>query len=365
MNNHPGATGFDRISAIGKRLTALALALCLLLSCAAAEEQDEKNDWVSFLLICNEGMNNRGGNAGNTLMVVGMNPVTGKIRLMMFAWDTFVQYHGYDVPQKIDMPYRNNGPEETMKVFNANFNMDIQMFMSLNYLNLASLIDTYGGVNVDVSRAERNALNAMVASKKENIEAMSSMGLLSQMVVESLAKDYYLADYGTQTHLLGMQAVGFGWLQYDSVYNCCLREKEVVADLFESVANDINERVVFYTNETDYPDNTRGRRVINLDNMSEDDTTYLYRLIKPIFQMSYNNLTEDEILGIATTLAHVAYAARRQGVDIFDSLEYTIMPLEVQNEYDYVAGTKGHLVDYAANSAAMKEFLYGKREDEE
>ena len=357
---------------IGKRLLCLAVlaAMCLSFFPASAEQAGQDvlrlsisdglstDDWLTFLLICNEGMSNRGGNSGNTLMCVGMNPVTGKIRLMMFTWDTFIRYPGYDVPQKIDTPYRNNGPEETVKVFNTNFDLDVKFFMSLNYLNLASLIDSYGGVDVDVSRAERNALNAMVASKKENIELSANLGFLSQLVVEMLAQDYYLNEYGPKTHLNGMQAVGFGWLQYDSVYNCCLREVEVIANLFESVSHQINEKVVFYTNDTEYPDYARSRRVVNLDAITDDDVEFLLKLINPIFQMSYNNLTYDEILSISTTLARVAYAARRQGVDIFDSLEYTIMPLEALDEYEYIAGTKGHTVDYAANSKAMKEFLY-------
>ncbi|MBR3019126.1 MAG: hypothetical protein IKH57_18955, partial [Clostridia bacterium] len=146
--------------------------------------------------------------------------------------------------------------------------------------------------------------------------------------------------------------------------NCCLREVHVIANLFESVATQVNEKVIFYTNETDYPDNARGRRVINLDELTDDDKSYLRMLISPIFQMSYHNLTEDEIMSFSITLARVAYAARRQGVDIFDSLEYSIMPLEARDEYDYVAGTKGHLVDYAKNSEAMKEFLFGEREEQ-
>ena len=351
----------------GKRLLVLTLALALCLTAPGALAQDapaQNDDWITFILVCNEGMNNQHANVGNTMMVVGMNPVIGKIRLMMFTWDTFVRYPGYDLPQKIDMPFRNNGPEETLRVFNVNFDMDIRFFMSLNYLNLASMIDSYGGVNVDVSRAERNALNAMVSSKKETIQAQAGLGLLSQMVVDMLASDYYLNDYGADTHLNGLQAVGFGWLQYDSVYNCCLREVRVIANLFESVASQVNEKVIFYTNETDYPDNARGRRAINLDALTDDDKAYLRMLINPIFQMSYHNLTEEEIMSFSVTLARVAYAARRQGVDIFDSLEYEIMPLEARDEYDHVAGTKGHLVDYEKNSEAMKEFLFGEREEQ-
>ena len=340
------------------RLAAILMVLCLLPVCALAEAN--LDDWTNFILICNEGMSNTGGNAGNTMMVVAMNPNTGKIRLIMFTWDSFVNYEGYDVPQKIDMPYRNNGPEETMKVFNDNFDLNIKHYMSLNYLNLGSLIDNYGGVTVDISRAERNALNGMVASKKAALQKQVDLGMLSEMVINLLADEYYLSDYGPETHLNGLQAVGYGWLQYDSVYNCCLREVKVIANLFSAAAHSISEDVVFYTNDTDYPEAVNGRRVINLDAMTDEDLAFLKREVAPIFEMSAHNLSDETIMDITVTLARVAYLASRQGTNIFDSLDYAIFPVEATEPYESVAGTMGHLVDTEANREAMMKFLFSE-----
>ncbi len=341
------------------KAVAMALVLCLLPVFALAEETSaSKEDWVTFLLICNEGMINSGGNSGNTMMVVGMNPVSGDIRLMSMTWDTFVTYEGYDVPQKIDMPYRNNGPQETMKVFNDNFNTDITLYLSLNYLNLAALIDDYGGVDVDISRAERNALNGMVASKVETLQAQIQSGLLSQLVAETLGSRYYLNEYGPETHLNGLQAVGFGWLQYDSVYNCCLRDLKVISNLFNSVGTTIADKVIFTVDGADEPEGVNGRKVINLDALTEEDKAFLRAEIDPIFQMSENNLTEDDILGISLTFARTAYMASRQGQNILGAVKTDIFPLEATDEYEVVAGTKGHVIDMEANSKAIEEFLY-------
>jgi hypothetical protein len=343
---------------------ALLLSMCLLPVGAMGEEQTEETDnngWVNFLLLCNEGMNNNCGNAGNTMMVVAMHPERGKIRLAMLTWDTFVRYEGYDMPQRIDMPYRNGGPAEALKVFNANFGLDIDLFMSLNYLNLASLIDAYGGVTVDVSRAERNALNGMVASKKENIQAQADSGLLSQLIVEMLAQEYYLTDFGPDTHLNGLQAVGFGWLQYDSVYNCCEREVEVIGALFTSVGARIREKAVLYSDEYGEPTNPNGRRAINLDHLKESDYVFFRSEMDPIFQKAYHNLSEDDIRLISLALARASYTGSRQGVNIFENLEHTVFPMESTQPYDTVGGAKGHLIDYKANTEAMKESLF--RED--
>ena len=348
------------------RLTALAMVLLLLPAFALAEEEAKSSDdWVTFFLMCNEGMTNDGSNVGNTIMLVSMNPNSGKIRLMMFAWDTFVQYEGYDVPQLIGMPYRNVGPEGTMEVFNKNFGLDVNHFISLNYLNLATLIDDFGGVNADVTRAERNALNGMVDSKKWALQKQADSGLLSQLVVEMLAKEYYLNDYGPDTHLNGLQAVGYGWLQYDSVYNCCLREVEINANLFASVSTMIGDRVIFYDDDAeDIPETDDDRRIINLDQLTDEDIAYLLEQVEPIFQRSYNNMTEDEIIGIGLTLARISYESSRQGVDIFTGLATEVFPLEARDEYDVVAGTQGHLVDYEANGAAMKAFLFAEEDED-
>ena len=338
------------------------LLLGLLAGSPALTWAKEKKDdgWVSFFLVCNAGMSNQGGNEDNTMMAVNINQNTGDIRLLMFAWDTFVEVEGFDVPQKIDMAFRNKGPEGSMEVFNSNFDMDIDNYISLNYLNLASMIDNYGGVTVNISRAERNALNAMVAAKAKSVQALEDTNIPLQFAFDLLAEEYYLSEFGPDTHLNGLQAVGFGWLQYDSVYNCCQREVKVIASLFRSISEKLKEEVTFYTNESGDPGAGFFRRTINLDDLSESDQDFLMREVSPIFDMSYNNLLEEEIIGITVAFARMSYLASRQGADIMDQLQYEVFPLEARDPYDMVAGASGHLVDAKENRKKMKEFFYGE-----
>ena len=329
---------------------------------AAAEAGDlnKESEWVTFLLICNEGMNNTGSNVGNTLMAVSMNSDTGKIRLMMITWDTFVKYEGYDVPQVIDMAYRNGGPEEAIKIVDNNFDLHIDRFMSLNFLNLATLIDDYGGVTVDITRAERNALNGMVASKRRDLQSRAGDNIITQHALEMMETEYHLNEFGPDTKLNGLQAVGYGWLQYDSVYNCCEREIAVVSGLFKKISEDIKEEAVFYTDKTGAPDITDSHRAINLDNITEDDRAFLMKELSPIIHTSYNNLTTEEFMDMSIALARAAYIASREGVDIFDNIDHSVFPLEAKEPYDLVAGIEGHLIDYEKNSSQMKNFLYAE-----
>ena len=197
----------------------------------------------------------------------------------------------------------------------------------------------------------------MVGSKKIRLQEEVAAGRLSQTVIDLLAQEYYLNDFGPNTRLNGLQAVGFGWLQYDSVYNCCERDVEVVASLFRSTANFMTDRIALYTDTTGRPKDDFGRRAINLDNFTDDDYNFIRELIAPIFQMSDNNMTEEEIKTITLSLARIAYQAEREGTNIMDLIRTTILPLEATKPYDTVAGQQGHLVNKEANIAAIKEFL--------
>ena len=156
--------------------------------------------------------------------------------------------------------------------------------------------------------------------------------------------------------------MAFGWLQYDSVYNCCERDAEVVSSLFASTGAAIRDSIIFYDDDADVPteDEIRGRRPINIDHMSEEDISYFRMELNPIFEKSYNNMEEEDILSIALALVRTSYLAAKQGLNIFENIDIKIFPLEAKQEYVTVAGAKGHIVDYEKNSKEMKQFLFNE-----
>ena len=342
-----------------------ALSLCLLLACmgpasvsAEREETAGESEWVTFLLLCNEGMLNDGGDVGNTVMIVSMNPSAGSIRQLVFTWDAFVDYPGFETPQLLDKPFRVGGPEETRKLFNLNFRQNIQSYLSLNFLNLAALIDDFGGVTLDVTRAERNALNGMVASKKQSaLTALKSL-MLDENRFSSMFDSYYLDEYGPETRLNGLQAVGYGWLQYDSVANCCVREMKVVSELFRQMSQFVQNRAAFYRDGDARPDGSDGRRPIHIDQMTDEDVQYLYELISPIFERSYTNLTRQDIEDISVTIIRAAYAAQQSGKNMLEAIDYQVLPLENGSPYVTIPGIQGVLLDSEPTNLALNQFLY-------
>ncbi len=343
-----------------RRFLAVIMAtLCMLLASmpgiAAAQAEDaESSEWVTFLLLCNEGMLNDGGNVGNTVMIVSMHPIEKRINLLTLLWDTFIEYPGYETMQVLDRPFRVNGPEETMRIVKQNFNLNLTSYLSINFTNLASLIDVYGGITADVTRAERNALNGMVGSKVGRAEEELANLELDTSEISEVFNAQTLEEYGPSTHLSGMQAVGYGWLQYDSVANCCLREVEVISQLFTQMYNHVNNNVVLYNEKRPLAASELERRSINTDNFSEEDRDFLYELLSPLFDKSANNLTRDQIDSILQTILKTA----ELDGPLFENVKPGLLPFEWNKPKTSIGGIEGVQIDFDLNREALVAFLY-------
>ena len=91
-----------------------------------------------------------------------------------------------------------------------------------------------------------------------------------------------------------------------------------------------------------------------------EDMDFLTQSLSPIFDTSYNNLPEEEMMKVALAIARASYLSSRQGINIMDQLEYAIFPLELTQPVDKIAGAEGHVIDYEKNAQAINEFLYSE-----
>lgn len=337
-----------------RKLAATLIALLLILTAGAGSAETEPAEWFTFLLLCNEGMLNTGGNVGNTIMVFSVNPKAGIVKQLSFLWDTFIDYPGFETPQLLDQPFRVGGPEETLALFNRNFGQEIESFLSINFLNLSMLIDDFGGVTLNITRAERNALNGMVGSKVAGAtSAMENLGL-DESAYNKILDAYYLLGYGPNTHVSGIQAVGYGWLQHDSVEECCRREVEVISQLFFNMRAFVEEQAFFYADESELPKDLMGKRPIKTGALTGDDRDFVYQLLSPVFNRSYHNLTRQQIDSILEAIIHSGPSTEIG----YESIQQNILPLEYQDEKTNIAGVDGIVVDYAANKDALDRFLF-------
>lgn len=84
-----------------------------------------------------------------------------KIKLTTIARDTYVSIDGKG-KDKLTHAYAYGKSQLSVKTLNQNFGLEITDYVTMNFFELARIIDYMGGVEVDVSEAEFNELNSYV-----------------------------------------------------------------------------------------------------------------------------------------------------------------------------------------------------------
>ena len=131
------------------------------------------------------GVDSRNGeDTGNSdaIMIVSIDGNKGKIKMVSIARDTYVNLPKYG-KTKITHAYSYGGPELAMATLNENFGMDITDYITVNFEQLAEIIEKMGGIDVELNEAERQELNKYVAPGVEKIQQTGAVHLNGEQAV--------------------------------------------------------------------------------------------------------------------------------------------------------------------------------------
>ncbi len=106
----------------------------------------------------------------DSIMILTVDKKHGKIKLSSIMRDTYVAIEGYG-NTKITQAYFYGGPQLAVKTLNQNFNLDITDYATVNFEQMANIIDAVGGVEIEISEAERKNANKSIKeqAKKSNL----------------------------------------------------------------------------------------------------------------------------------------------------------------------------------------------------
>lgn len=153
----------------------------------------------------------------DAVMILSIDQIHGKIKLISIARDTTVEIDDYG-QDKLTHAYAYGGPQLAVKTLNQNFNLDIQDFVTVNFAQLASIIDYVGGVTVNVDEDERQVMNSYISE-------LNSMGIDAEPLWET-----------GDVKLTGGQAVAYSRDRYTGGdVQRGQRQREVLMALFGSV----------------------------------------------------------------------------------------------------------------------------------
>ena len=179
----------------------------------------DDGDHESIINIALFGVDQREGETkfrSDAVMVLTVDKSRNKIKLSSLMRDSLVSIDGYG-KNKLAHAYFYGGPQLAVKTLNENFGLDIKEYVTVNFQEMAQMIDAVGGVEIDISEEERIAANGSI---KE------------QSIVAGLPEDY-IQKSGLQT-LNGTQAVAYARIRKvgNGDFERTDRQREVLQKIF-------------------------------------------------------------------------------------------------------------------------------------
>ena len=99
---------------------------------------------------------------GDVQIIVSLNKDTGSIKLTSVMRDLYVEIPGYKSKQRANVAYSRGGGELAMATINKLLELNIQHYVSINFYGLASIIDSLGGIDIELTKTEASAINTYI-----------------------------------------------------------------------------------------------------------------------------------------------------------------------------------------------------------
>ena len=192
-----------------KLLAALTALILLLGSLPALAE--ETGEWTNVLLLGCDSYTKNTPQRTDSMIILSVNMTTREVKMTSLMRDTWLQVPGGNGHRKLTELCAVGGPELTIRAINENFGTELEKYALISMAGIAEIIDLIGGIDIDVTEAERKALN----------RGLFDLSSLSGM--EELKKS------GENVHLNGNQATAFARIRkIDSDYVRTERQRTVL-----------------------------------------------------------------------------------------------------------------------------------------
>ncbi|MGI5873825.1 MAG: LCP family protein [Bacillota bacterium] len=175
---------------------------------------DSRAGVTNILLFGVDARDDSDAGRSDAMMIVSVDLFSGEMKMISLLRDSKVPVEGHG-ETKLNHAYAYGGPELAVKTINQVYHTDIREFATVNFNQLAGIVDAVGGVTLDVDEAEREQINALID--------------------EQFPGSPHLENSGTVT-LDGNQAISYSRIRkIDSDNARTDRQQEVLNGIFASV----------------------------------------------------------------------------------------------------------------------------------
>jgi LCP family protein required for cell wall assembly len=125
------------------------------------EKVDPNNEIINFALFGLDRRDKNEPSRSDAIMIATLDKKHKKIKISSIMRDLYVEVPGHG-KTKLNEAYAYGGPLLAIKTLNQNLNLNIRDFVSIDFYNMEELIDSLGGVPIDIKKEEINAVNGMM-----------------------------------------------------------------------------------------------------------------------------------------------------------------------------------------------------------
>ncbi len=187
---------------------------------------------VNVLLVGIE--HNEGASNTDSMILVSENLNTGKITMVSLLRDTYVKIDGQDKYRKLNYAYSHgNGIQTLINTIQNTYHIFINAYASVSYDDFENVIDSLGGVNLEISSREAEYLNT------------------TNYISDPLNRNLTAGNVSMN----GNQALGFCRIRkvptFDGItddYGRTLRQRRVINSVFESYKDQSLPNMIKTTN---------------------------------------------------------------------------------------------------------------------
>lgn len=261
----------------------------------------------------------------DVMMIISINRENHTITLTSLMRDMYVYMEKFNASGKLNSAYWHDGADYLEEVIEDYFRIDIDRYVKVNFRQFIDIVETVGGLDVDVSYNEAYAM------------------------MEPLNEQNKYLDYDWGTDYIDLEQYGLNPWEY--AYG---DENEPTAHLHLNGNQALAYARIRYGCGDDYARTQRQREVITLiiDKSKTLSLTKLDGLIKEIFPEVETDIDDGEIASLLlNTSEYLTY-----------DIQQLRIPVEGYYTDDFIWSQQVLRPDYQANAAIMRNMIYGTQE---
>ena len=186
--------------------------------------KSNEEDITNILLIGSDARKTNEVGRSDAMMILTIDDKNKAIKLTSLARDTLVKIPGYDY-EKLTHAYAYGKEKLLLDTIEYNFKIKINDYVSINFNSLIELVDSLGGIEVDINESDISHLNDVIAN---------SFKVSSSKYNE---EPQYIRNSGKQL-LNGYQTLAYARIRkLDTIYNRDERQRDVLNSIANKLSN--------------------------------------------------------------------------------------------------------------------------------